>query len=228
MQRSRRNNQTTGRVLQADLRSRYVAGSLHWWQGQANKFAVRLVSHVRQLDSFLLTWTAKSKPVDRSDVGVRTRGYSRARRLCGTDQGKGGSYVDAGDAVKGCCDEDDGDVATKTTATYAVVLLFAKGSGTAALQSVAVDELLLSPSFPYRSRLTFGCCCRGSRCETLATTRTRNNQTKRWLALFGFAQGQQMTLDGKIVGRKAKRSTAVHSLTFVSLFLRSRGRRNRS
>jgi hypothetical protein len=45
-----------------------------------------------------LAWLTKSQRVDRSEVGVCTRRYSRARRLLSTDQGKGGSNVDAWDA----------------------------------------------------------------------------------------------------------------------------------
>jgi hypothetical protein len=45
-----------------------------------------------------LAWLTKSQRVDRSEVGVCTRKYSRARRLLSTDQGKGGSNVDAWDA----------------------------------------------------------------------------------------------------------------------------------
>jgi hypothetical protein len=56
---ARRNNQTTGRVLQAVLRSRYVACSksidrLFWWRGCTDGFVELLSSHARLVDSVLL------------------------------------------------------------------------------------------------------------------------------------------------------------------------------
>jgi hypothetical protein len=93
-QLARRNNQK--------MRSRYVPGSLLWCPACDDGSAELLVSNVRLLVSSL-TWAAQSQR-------VCTRGSSRARRLRITDQGGGGRADDAGDAVIGGCDEDDGDV----------------------------------------------------------------------------------------------------------------------
>jgi hypothetical protein len=91
-QSGRHNNQRTGRVLQAVLRSQYVACSKSidrlFWLGDL----VSVLPHC-----FLLAWTPYSQRADHSDVGVLTRGYSRTRRLRSTDQGKGGSDIDAGE-----------------------------------------------------------------------------------------------------------------------------------
>jgi hypothetical protein len=70
---------------------------LFWWWGCTDGVAELLSSHARLVESFLLAWTAKSQRADHSDVGVLTRGYSLTRRLRSTDQGKGGSDVEAGE-----------------------------------------------------------------------------------------------------------------------------------
>jgi hypothetical protein len=69
LQRPRRNDREL--VLQAVLRSRYVAGSLHWRRSCADGLAELLFSHFCLLVSSL-AWAAQSQRVGRSDVGVRS------------------------------------------------------------------------------------------------------------------------------------------------------------
>jgi hypothetical protein len=68
--------------------------SLRWCQSCADGIAKLLSSYVRLVVN-LLAWAQKSKRAGLGDVGVRTREHLRARRLHSTDQGKGGSDVDA-------------------------------------------------------------------------------------------------------------------------------------
>jgi hypothetical protein len=117
---------TTSTTQQSNGRPRYVTGSLHWWQGRADGFAERLVSHARLILSLLATPPSTRRTTDTSR---RRLSESLINRLV-------------------CVTRGSGDVDDDKRSPDAAAMLFAKGSWFAALRSVVVNELLVFPSFP--------------------------------------------------------------------------------